>query len=202
MSTCKSAQHAAALGLLACFALAAPTAWAQAMYRCSNGSSTYVSDRPCTPNGNTKLSAFGPAQNNGNNRSGYVPGVGKAPDHLQYLSPACAQLNDAIRTAPARGVGHATQAELREEYQRKCSEDERAAYQQLGQAKAQQRDQARAEQAAQRQEKDRELTSREQCSEMLRILHERRKRVDTMTDGERGDFQRFEANYTARCKSG
>jgi hypothetical protein len=199
MSTWKRA------GALACFtgaALLAPAAWGQTMYRCSEGGAARWSDRPCPANGHTKISAYGPARENTSPRQGYTPPVQKAPDHLQYLSPACAQINDAMRTASARGVGHATQAELREEYQRKCSDDESDARRRVSQERRDQREQHRAQQKAEQQEKAHQTTSREQCHEMLRILAERRKRLDAMTEGERGDFKRFEENYKGRCSAG
>ena len=43
--------------------------------------------------------------------------------------------------------------------------------------------------------------SKEQCSELLRILANKRKRLDSMTEGEKADHARSEENYLARCKS-
>jgi hypothetical protein len=36
---------------------------------------------------------------------------------------------------------------------------------------------------------------------MKRILQSKRQRLDTMTPGERGDFERFEATWRTRCLS-
>jgi hypothetical protein len=44
--------------------------------------------------------------------------------------------------------------------------------------------------------------SRQQCDEMYRIVHGRRQKVAAMAPGERSDFERFEANWQARCQPG
>lgn len=179
--------------------LAASNAFGQQMYRCKSGASTYVSDRPCPSGPETRITAYGPAKT-AEPRSSYQAPLQKAPDHLRHLSAACAELNDAIRTAPARGVGRATQSELREEYQLKCQEDEEVARKRVSDDRREERDQRRAEIKSRQAEQSRAVAAREQCSEMLRILHEKRKRVDSMTPGERADHQRFESSYSERCK--
>lgn len=40
---------------------------------------------------------------------------------------------------------------------------------------------------------------REQCHELLRILHGKRQRVPQMNTGEKTDHERSEANYRDRC---
>ncbi|MBC7996147.1 MAG: hypothetical protein H7Z15_23210 [Rhizobacter sp.] len=179
--------------------LAAGSAFGQQMYRCKNGASTYVSDRPCPGSSDTRLTAYGPVKN-AEPRPSYQPPLKKAPDHLRHLSAACAELNDAIRTAPARGVGRATQSDLRDEYQSKCQEDDEAARKRAMDDKRQQRDERKAEISARQAEQTRSAAAKEQCSELLRILSEKRKRLDAMTPGERSDHQRFETSYTERCK--
>jgi hypothetical protein len=39
-----------------------------------------------------------------------------------------------------------------------------------------------------------------QCDEMLRALANKRRRLDTLTPGERDDLDRFQARYEERCK--
>ena len=187
----------ATLFLLA--SLAANSAFGQQMYRCKSGSSTYVSDRPCPVGSDTRLTAYGPARTT-EPRPTYPAPVQKAPDHLRHLSAACAELNDAIRTAPARGVGRATQSELREEYQRKCQEEDELARKRVWEERRQQRDERKAEITSRQAEQARSVAAREQCVELLRILSEKRKRLDAMAAGERADHQRFETSYTERCK--
>lgn len=179
--------------------LAASSAFGQQVYRCKNGSSTYVSDRPCPGSSDTRLTAYGPAKT-AEPRPSYQAPLKKAPDHLRHLSAACAELNDAIRTAPGRGVGRATQSDLREEYQNKCQDDDEAARKRALDDKRQQRDEREAEISSRQAEQALSARAREQCSELLRILSEKRKRLDAMTPGERADHQRFETSYTERCK--
>jgi hypothetical protein len=191
--------------LLAALLCVAPGALSQTVYRCSNGTSTYLSDRPCVGGPPGKLGSLGPAPAPARRdyaAPSYIPPVGKAPDHLGYLSPQCASLNDAIRTGPARGLGSQAMSDLRHEYRNKCDEDESAARQRLSQDKRAQRDETRARQQAEQAEQQRAATSREQCGELLRILHAKRKQFDAMTPGEKTDFQRFEANYNGRCRAG
>lgn len=196
MSTWRRAL-AATCGALA--VLAAPAAWGQTMYRCNEGGSIRWSDRPCPADGRTNISSYGPARET-QRPSASQARVSKAPEHLPYLGPVCAQLSDAIRTAPARGVGYATQSELRDEYRRKCSEEERDAMDRVSRERRDQRQQERDSKQARQQEQAQAAAEREQCAEMNRILGERRKRLDGMSPGERADLQRFETNYLARCK--
>lgn len=186
--------------LLAALCVAAGTCAAGPMYRCANGNTSYWSDKPCT---NHSLGSVGPAPQSGTTYAQPMRGgaltVSRAPDYLQYLSPACASLHDAIRTASSRGIGVQTQLDLRTEYQAKCSEEDAAARRRDAEDKSAQRDQRKAEVVAQQTQRSEAAATREQCNEMLRILHERKKRWDAMSAGERSDLQRFEANYRDRC---
>lgn len=185
--------------LVVLLGLAAGNSFGQQVYRCKNGSSTYLSDRPCPGSSETRITAYGPART-AEPRPSYQAPLQKAPEHLRHLSAACAELNDAIRTAPARGVGRATQSDLREEYQNKCQDDDEAARKRAMEEKRQQRDERRAEINSRQAEQARSAAAREQCNELLRILSEKRKRLDAMTPGERADHQRFETSYAERCK--
>jgi hypothetical protein len=190
-------------GLLAVAALA--TLWpasavhAQSTYRCNVQGRQVLSDRPCAPGAHNSLSSYGPTYREPAARPMQHGTVGRAPDHLQYLSPECAQMNDAMRTASARGVGHAVQRDLREEYQRKCAEDDGEARRQLWQDKSAERQAQRDERKARANEKAQTQREREQCHEMLRILHGKRQHKATLTAGEQADLQRFEDNYKTRC---
>jgi hypothetical protein len=187
----------------AVLALAAlPQLAAAQVYRCSSSSGTYISDRPCSGVPSGKLGMVGPSERRQEyaNSSTNTPSVGKAPEHLAYLSPECAQLNDAIRTAPARGLKYDVIGELQNEYRRKCSDDERNAYQQLSQQKRGERDARQSQMNAQQQQATEAARNREQCGELLRILTAKRRQEAGMTPGEKADLQRFQANYEQRCK--
>lgn len=178
-----------------------PAAHAQSMHRCTDsGGKAYWSDRGCPANGATRITNYGPAPTR-EPYSGVSPSrLQKAPEHQSYLSAECASLNDAIRTARTRGVGYETQQDLRDEYRRKCIEEEREAHKQLREAEKQRRTEANEQRVAQQQQRAQATATLEQCREMGRIVAERRKRLDTLTAGERGDFERFLANFSERCK--
>lgn len=191
----------ARVALAAALAVAANSAMAQT-YRCTKGSSTYYSDRPCKQ----EFGAIGPQQGHREPayqaNTGYIPPVGKAPDHQRYMSATCASLNDAIRTGPARGLTSSTMNDMRNEYSAKCGEEERAAMKRAWEDRRQKGEEQRSQQMAEQAEQRRETTSREQCAELLRILAGKRRQFDSMNAGEKADFQRFEANYNQRCKGG
>jgi hypothetical protein len=180
--------------------LASACVSAQNLYRCSNGSSSYLSDRPCAVAPPARLGGIGPQQRQvPPNSSSYIPPVGKAPAHLAYLNAACASLNDAIRTGPSRGLKSAAMNDLHAEYREKCAEEEAEAHQKLARTRSDQRDAQRNAQASLQAEQTRTTREREQCHELQRILHGKRQRLAGMTEGEKGDFERSEANYHARC---
>lgn len=189
-------------GALAVLALAAwPAAHAQSTYRCTDNGKPYWSDKPCPSNGATRITAYGPppTRDHSYSRSSHSR-LEKAPEHQNYLSAQCASLNDAIRTAGTRGVGHDTRRELREEYQRKCGDEEREARKQMRDDENKRRAEQRDQRVAQQQERVQATMTLEQCREMGRIVAERRKRLDSMTAGEKGDFERFQSNFGERCK--
>lgn len=59
----------------------------------------------------------------------------------------------------------------------------------------------RSEQAARQSDRERAQREREQCHELLRILHGKRQRRADMSPGEQNDLDRSEANYRERCPS-
>jgi hypothetical protein len=186
--------------LLGLALLAAGEASAQrTLYRCSVDGQTSLSDRPCAGRPATGLAAIGPTREA--RSSGLsTPGVAKASDYLEYLSPICAELNEGMRNGPARGLGTRALQELYTSYRERCSDDDQAARKRFAEEQSKKRDARNNELAAEKRERDRVTLTREQCDEMYRIAHGRRKKVDTMSAGERADFERFEANWKARCQ--
>ena len=181
-------------------AAVAPIASAQTMFRCGSGSSKYLSDRPCEVAPKTTLKAYGPAPQQPAYGQNYAPSMGTAPEILPYLSPECAQLNDAVRTGPARGLKGTSMSELTADYRKRCSEDEQLAHKQLQQTKSNEREQRHQAQASEQAEKAHAKLNIEQCHEMLRVLAGRRQRVASMTAGEQRDLDLFETSYRVRCK--
>jgi len=204
MVTRTSRPRALLAGLLALgAALAADTALAQSFYRCKSGNSTYVSDRPCTSGAGSTLGSMGPPPTYGSQGQAQASSYqrpSQAPEHTQYLSSACADISEAIRTGPSRGVRGDVLSGLHQEYRQKCADEDQAARQRVYEDQRRQRDDKRSAQAAQQQEQQQARLTQEQCGEMLRILAGKRQHMAEMNEGERGDLQRFQANYAERCK--
>jgi len=185
---------------------AAPSASAQSLYRCKSGNSTYVSDRPCTTGASSSLGTIGPQGGNNNNNGWQQPSSTslqrppKTAEHVGYLSAACADIAEAIRTGPARGVRGDVISGLHEEYRQKCADEDAAARQRLAEDRRNERDTKRSLQTAAQQQQQQTRIASEQCNELLRILAARRRQAATMSDGERADLQRSETNYAERCK--
>ena len=173
-------------------------------YHCNGDGVSWISSKPCPGTSRGEMRSLGtgqppPPQPAPETPVAPVPSIGKAPDYLPYMSVECAQLNDAIRTGPARGLKFGPMSELHADYQRRCLDDEAGARKQLLEAERQQRDRRLDRQAVVEAEKSRAALTGEQCFEMLRILHGKRQRTASMTDGEKSDLRRFEDNYQARC---
>ena len=107
-------------------------------------------------------------------------------------------MNDAIRTSSVRGLNYQASAELQRNYQRECADDESEArsryYKEKGDARKAESDAKQSAQAIQQQSQ----MAKQQCDESKRIIANKKRRTD-LTDGERGDLQRFEENIRARC---
>lgn len=181
--------------LLGCLLSMAGAAQAQARYTCrtANGGA-YLSDRPCT---NAGVVYYGPEAVSPRYQAP-IPRVGEAPPHVKYMSPRCSSLNDAIRTAHVRGLTSDTINTMQKDYRLECGENESEAQGMLSQERGEKNQQRRAEKQAENQERERASLRDQQCGESKRILLVKRSRTD-LTEGERTELQRFEANYRARC---
>lgn len=124
--------------------------------------------------------------------------VGQAPAHLKYLSPRCASLNDALRTAQSRGLKYDTISQMQREYSQECAESESEANAQLSQDRKDKKEKLIEAKKAESLDKERSLIQQQQCDESKRILYNKRARKD-LTEGEKADLQRFEENYHSRC---
>lgn len=191
-------------GAMVILVAAASAACAQTMYRCRSGGSTVISPQPCTTGAGSHIDVIGPQESRYSTpefQSTYTPGVTKAPEHLSYLSAECATLNDAIRTAPARGLRGAAISDLHNEYRSKCAEEESEARQRVYREQSDQRNARKSEQQSQKFQRELGVRERDQCHELLRILHGKRQRLASMSDGEKTDLANSEAAYHARCSA-
>ena len=198
MRACGTALHLAAAAVLAG---AGPAASAQTTYLCTANGRTWQSVQPCidgtaapprpviVPRAEPRLPPL----------PGEVRSAERAPDYLQFQSPRCAELSEGVRTGAARGLSRATQRELLESYRQLCADEEARARALLQDERNRQRETREREERAARLELDRDKLNRDQCAEMKRILQSKRQRLETMTAGERSDFERFEATWRGRC---
>jgi hypothetical protein len=173
-----------------------------AEYHCNGDGYSWTSRVPCPNTRRNEMRAYGGGAPAPGSTTSYAPPLPKAPDYLPYMSVECAQLNDAIRTGPARGLQAGPMGDLQADYRKRCSDDESAARQQLREVEEAQKDQRQRAVASSQAEKTRATINSEQCYEMLRILHGKRQRAASMNDGEKADLQRFEDNYKTRCTRG
>ncbi|UXH78856.1 hypothetical protein [Roseateles amylovorans] len=185
-------------------------------YRCNVNGSTYFSDRPCgsaapQPPQPGKLGTFGPA-GGGNSNSGasnygsssygsssYSGSVRKPPEYAQYLTSACAQLEEAIRTAPARGVRGDTLQGLNEEFRTRCNEDVQEAQRKFYQKRreqSQQRDDQRQQLAAAQAEQRRQD---EHCANMRAVIADKRAAMASLDARQKELLQQMQENYNLRC---
>jgi hypothetical protein len=175
-----------------------PDSQAQSTWVCSANGRTWSSSQPC-PEG-----AFSQQRAVIDPRPRPLPGergpADRPPPHLQFQSPRCAELSEAVRTGASRGLGRPALQELHEAYRQQCGDEEARARSLLLEERGRQRDARERDERAARLELDRDKLNRDQCAEMKRILQSKRQRLETMTPGERGDLERFEATWRARCQ--
>lgn len=114
------------------------------------------------------------------------------------MSPRCSSLNDALRTAAARGLNPETVSKMRRDYQIDCAEDESDARRRLSEEMRDKSNQKRDARLNETRERERTALQQEQCGESKRILVTKRARTN-LTEGEKAELQRFEVNYRSRC---
>ncbi len=192
-------------GVVVLLSLASPWAAAQSgRTACAVNGRVVSSSVPCAEApapGGTVLRQYGSASLPTYTRS--LPqqrSLGDAEEHVKYLGAECASISEGIRTGPNRGVPHGVIADLRKEYQRKCSEDERDARSRASDDQKRLREDDRAARTASQQTAALGVRHAAQCDELLRSLSNKRRRIETLNAGEKEDLARFQAQYEQRCK--
>ncbi|MGM9485650.1 hypothetical protein ACS5PN_30965 [Roseateles sp. NT4] len=170
-----------------------PAAFA-ATYRCEVSGSVILTDKPCAGSGPAPMGSIGPTRTTSSYQTA-LPKMEQAPEYQRYLSQRCAELSEAVRTAPARGVAYATVNDLRREYSRDCSDDEQYARRKASEARRRDRDgQLAMRDDAERSREDAERL-REKCIELRDSLRNRRVENET----ERLNKKAAEDAYNASC---
>lgn len=172
----------------------APTEVQAQVYQCrDNAGRSYLSSQPCKPG----MVYYAPLPEKPA-APAYIPKVGDAPDHLKYMDPRCASLNDAIRTAPARGLKGDVVSDMRKEYNRECRESEQAASRRLYEERSDKRKAAESEKKVAEREASWTRAQQEMCGELKRVLRTKLARTD-LSEGEQWDLQRSQEAYQRRC---
>lgn len=122
-----------------------------------------------------------------------------AEEHLQFMSAECAAKSEAVRTAPARGLGYATVQDLSRDFQRSCSEEDSMARQRAFEQRASERENQRSSLNAAAQAKAQKKVLSERCFAMMDSLQSRKKRLDPSDARSRESLAAFEASYNDEC---
>ncbi|RYF27284.1 MAG: hypothetical protein EOO23_08055, partial [Comamonadaceae bacterium] len=173
-----------ALKFLVCAGLigSAVAAHAQFRYTCTINGRTVSSSSPCPST--TAPTYYGPPpaeRSSGNYNNSYTPPtprIAEAPPQMKYLSARCSSLNDALRTAPARGLKPETVETMRKNYDNECREEEMEARERLRSDKYSKVKQRKEEEIENRKTQERTALQTQQCGESKRILIAKRARTD------------------------
>lgn len=170
------------------------------VHRCSNGGTTYLSDRPCALVPRTQIGAYGPATPQAYRP--YSAPLADAPrvqDHVKYLSSACASISEAIRTGPTRGVRSDVLRGLHEEYSQKCSVEDQDARRQAQQDRSRELQGKVAERDSALRERQQVKARLDHCDGMRDVIGLKRKREATLNAQEVEALRDLEKAYNARC---
>ena len=186
------------LGLFLALLLGTTAAHGQT-YRCSSGSGTYFSDRPCAAGAPAKLGAIGPVRAPAPAYSPPLPGAPRAQEHVRYLGAECASINEAIRTGPSRGVRYDVVYALQDEYRQKCGlEDQDARRQARDDEVKQLQTQVAQRDSAKAQRRQTEAQSA-QCLGMRDVISLKRRRESQLNAKEVEALRDLERSYNERC---
>lgn len=169
-------------------------------YRCSSGSTTYLSDRPCPSGSSNKFGGYTGGRSS--TSAPYfppTPGAPKAQEHVKYLGAGCASINEAIRTGPSRGVRHDGVQALQEEYREKCSIEDQDARRQAQEDSAQQVKAKVAERDGLKSQKQQAEVRSAQCLGMRDVIALKRKRESQLNETEVQALRNLEQAYNQRC---
>jgi hypothetical protein len=200
-STVPRRRSGALLALLTLIAACPTVASAQAAYKCTRDGSTYYSDRPCATDAKSQVTT--------QPSNGSLPaqrGRADAQAYRRYMSPACRAQADTVARLQQLAMNADEDSAARQRleieaarYNESCYADEQLAHEKMGQAARDSRDRQRAELEVERAAQQQLTLSLAQCNEMRRIRDQRRTQLPTLSPGERGDLERFEANFASRC---
>lgn len=187
------------VALVSALLFVAGSAFGQA-YRCTSGSTTYLSDRPCASGASNKFGGYGGGRTSA--ATPYfppTPGAPKAEEHVKYLGPECASINEAIRTGPSRGVRRDVIQSLNEEYRAKCSFEDQDARKQAQDDSARHVRARLAERDSLKSQRQQAEVRSAQCLGMKDVIGLKRKRESQLNETEVQALRNLEQAYNQRC---
>lgn len=124
----------------------------------------------------------------------------EAAGFSQFLSPDCARLEEASRTAWSRGLSRETQQSLQIEFRRKCSDELREAQNRYWQLQRQRQEMGQVREQRQQRADERSAQEVQNCREMADVIALKERRVAQMTPNDLQNLERFRQNYLKRCQ--
>lgn len=175
-------------------------------YSCKNSSGRYVASySPCSSTATSGMVYYppiepapAPSYSQGQRYEKPLPRAQDPDSFVQYMNSRCAGLNDALRTASARGITYEKISDMRRDYMKNCQEEESEARERLSSANTEKRQQKLDDKRNEKLDQDRASLKAQQCGESKRILVTKKARTD-LNEGEKAELRRFEENYRTRC---
>ncbi|HEX5685474.1 MAG TPA: hypothetical protein VFY73_15745 [Ideonella sp.] len=127
-----------------------------------------------------------------------LPAVDSASEINRHLSPRCASLNDAMRSAAQQG-NYNTMRDLRQEFTRKCADEAQAAVQTTYRERENEREQQQEQRRQAEQAQAQSRATAQQCDGMRDVIQSKRKRETTLNPTEVAALRQLEASFNERC---
>ncbi|MGE5452307.1 MAG: hypothetical protein ACM3VZ_10770 [Acidobacteriota bacterium] len=108
-------------------------------------------------------------------------------------------MSDAIRTAPTRGVNYQVINDLRREYDQKCKEEDRLARTRTYEDERRESSEKTRRLESAQETRSAQLQIEAQCNAMREVLGAKRAKMDSMTPGEKANFQTLQSSFNDRC---
>jgi hypothetical protein len=115
----------------------------------------------------------------------------------RYMSARCLRLRDALRNS---GEDGAKRQYFDEEYQQHCAAEEQEIRERFRQQAQDAYERSRQERRLVAEAKERRALEKSQCVELGSIIRAKREKLDSMTAGERLDYERSVSAFEQRCK--
>lgn len=127
-----------------------------------------------------------------------LPAADSTSELNRHLSPRCASLNDAMRSAAQQG-NYNTMRDLRQEFMRKCTDEAQAAMQSTYRERENEREQQQEQRRQVEQAQAQSRATAQQCDGMRDVIQIKRKREATLNPTEVAALRQLETSFNERC---